>query len=364
MNIVEYAEALLERFDTTPFNPVDSLVLSQFSYFYFNDIVPGLSDPGSPVRIAELLKVEQFPQMLRNARDQSSNRRLLLALGMSPRFRDIRMCFYADIFDIAEQKQFAAVTYLLDDETAYIAYRGTDATFVGWKEDFNMTYTSPVPAQQEGARYLSEVAGRITHKLLVGGHSKGGNIAVYSAMEYSPSTGDRIIRVYSHDGPGFRDEIFTSEKYTNIKNRIHKTLPQSSLVGMLLQHQEDYFVVESKQFWIMQHDPLSWVVDKDDFHYTQSITSGAEHINTTISQWLAGIGDDKRELFITTLYGVVEAIGVVNFSDLNEDWHKKAAAALDAAKEIDPETRRFILGTIRSLAAMSVKNIRFPLRKE
>lgn len=273
------------------------------------------------------------------------------------------MCCYADSLDVAKQKQFAAVTFLLDEETAYVAYRGTDATFVGWKEDFNMAFISPVPAQQEGACYLNAVSERIPHKLMVGGHSKGGNVAVYSAMECQPSVQDRIVRVYSHDGPGFRDEIFTSEKYAAIKSRIHKTLPQSALVGMLLQHQEDFFVVESKQFWVMQHDPFSWAVEEDDFRYTQNITGGAEYINTTVSQWLSTLDDEKRELFITTFYGVIEAMGVVRFSDLTEDWQKKAASVLDAIKGIDPETKRFVLKTIISLVALSVKNLRFPLRK-
>ncbi len=177
-------------------------------------------------------------------------------------------------------------------------------------------------------------------------------------MECHPSIQDRIASIYSHDGPGFKDEIFTSEKYAQIKSRIHKTLPQSSLVGMLLHHQEDYIVVESKQFWIMQHDPFSWVVNKGDFKYAQNITGGAEHINVVISQWLSTLDDEKRELFVATLYSVIEAIGVVNFSDLTEDWYKKSVSALAAIKEIDTETKRFVFETLKSLFALYVKKLR------
>jgi len=360
MNIVDYVESKMDSFKNAQFNQVDSLILSQFSYVYFSNVVPSIQDQGEPVPIAELLKAENIPKMLHNVRDPKNNYRLLLALGMSPRFRNIRMCCYSDSLNITEQKQFAAVTYLIDDKNAYIAYRGTDSSFVGWKEDFNMAFISPIPAQQEGVLYLNFVAEKFPHMLMIGGHSKGGNIAVYSAMECHPSIQSRILKVYSHDGPGFKDEIFTSEKYGQIKAKIHKTLPQSSLVGMLLHHQEDYTVVESKQFWIMQHDPFSWVVNKDDFKYAENITGGAEHINIIINQWLSTLDDEKRELFVTTLYSVIESVGVVNFSDLTEDWYKNSNLALAAVKGIDTETKRFVFETLRSLFALYVKNLRIP----
>lgn len=360
MNIVDYVELQMENFETKKFNLVDSLVLSQFAYIHFGEVVPGLTDDKEPVRIGELLKAEHITNMLHHVRDAKSNQRLLLALGMSPRYRNIRMCCYMESFNKTEQKQFAAVTYLLDHETAYVAYRGTDSTIVGWKEDFNMAFISPIPAQQEGVSYLNAVAKKYDHVLMVGGHSKGGNVAVYSSMECQANIQDRIISIYSHDGPGFRDEVFTGEKYARVKTRIHKTLPQSSLVGMLLQHQEDYLVVESKEFWFMQHDPFSWVVDQGDFQYTEDITGGAEHINKVINQWLSSLDDEKRELFITTLYSVIESLGVVTFSDLTEDWHKKAKIAMESVRGIDAETKRFVFETIKLLVALYIKNIRFP----
>lgn len=360
MNIIEYTENQSERFENKEFGAVDSLVLSQFTYLYFNDVVP---EYNQPVRIAELLKAEYFGRMFNNVNFVKNAKSLLFALGMSPRFRDIQMCFYVDKFDAAEQKQFAAVTYLLDDDTAYIAYRGTDATFIGWKEDFNMAFILPVPAQRESVVYLNEVAENIPHKLLVGGHSKGGNLAVYSASECNPAVRERIAGIYSHDGPGFRDEFFTSYNYELIKPKIHKTLPQSSLVGMLLQQQEDYSVVESNQFWVMQHDAFSWEIESDDFRYLENITESAEHINKTVNQWLSELDDEKRELFVTSLYKVAEATGIVKFNELSEGWQKRAVLAMKAVKGIDPETKRFVSGTIKSLAALSLANLNHPLKR-
>ncbi len=357
MNIIDYVETNMDSFETLPFNQVDSLVLSQFIYINFAGFVPGLEEDREPIKISELLMAEHIPKMLDKVWAPDENYKLLLALGMSPRFRDIFMWNYSESIDITEEKQFTALTYLIDENNAYIAYRGTDLSLVGWKEDFNMAFLSPIPSQIEGTSYLDRVANKIPHKLILGGHSKGGNIAVYSAMECQPPIQSRIRNVFTHDGPGFKDEILTSEKYIRVKSKIKKTLPQFSLIGMLLHHQEDYLVVESKQFRIMQHDPFSWIVENKDFKYAEGITSGAEHINLVINKWLTTLDDEKLELFISTLYNIIESTGVTDFNDLSEDWFKKATLALGAIKETDEETKDFVSKTLKSFLSLYIKNL-------
>ncbi len=362
MNLVDYAQTTLDDLSAKPFNAVDSLILSQLAYLRFAEIVPGLADPSTSVRIAELLKAELIPRMLEGVRDPEHNHQLLMAVGMSPRYRDIRLAGYCEQFDLIEQKQFAAVTCLVDDHKAYVAFRGTDSTIVGWKEDFNMAFIAPVPSQVEGAIYLNGIAAAYPHDLMVGGHSKGGNIAVYAAMASNSAIRDRITAIYSHDGPGFREEVLASEAYSAVMDRVRKTLPQFSLVGMLLQQQENYRVVESRQLGILQHDPFSWVIRDGDFHYLEELANGAEHLDTVISQWLQRLDDERRELFVNTLYSVFESTGIVTFNDFSEERHQKARIALDNIRGIDGETRRFVFDTIRSLLALYVKNFRLPLK--
>lgn len=359
-NLIDYAEKEMARMSVKGFNAVDSLVLSQFSYIHFEPVVPGLFEAAAPVRLVDVLKAEFFDQMLRDVRDAESNRKLLFALAASPRFRDIQLNYYIDKVEPVLEKQFSALTFLLEDQTAYIAYRGTDANFIGWKEDFNMAFTSPVPSQEEGVVYLKTIAGWIPGPLRIGGHSKGGNIAVYSAMKCDAAVQDRIMGVYNHDGPGFKDSVFETPEFNKIKDRIHKTLPQSSLVGMLMQHQENYQVVESKRFGILQHDPFSWFVEEDDFRYAEKISLTALHRHKTIDQWLSGLSEEQRALFIDTLYQVIEATDSDTIYEFSEDWLKKALAMLNALKNIDPETMKFMGETINDLVRLSIKNIRLP----
>jgi len=356
-NIISYAAEQSDSFREKPLNAVDSLVLSQLSYLHFDGFVPGISDTAEAVSIAEIARKENTGTLFRGVRDRENNRKLFNALANSPRFRDIRMTYYVNKIDLNEEKQFSAVTYLLDDGTAYVAYRGTDATFVGWKEDFNMGFISPVPSQQEGVKYLNTVGYLAARELYVGGHSKGGNIAVYSAIKCHQHIRDSIIRVYNHDGPGFREEIFHCHGFLSIKDRIHKTIPQSSVIGMLLHNQENYYVVKSNRFWIMQNDPFSWLVVDGDFSYLRTVKNSTMFMNTTLNKWIGSLDDNNRELFADTLYKVIRATGDTSFYDLTDDWYNKAAAVLKAVKGIDEETKTFVLKTLSSLFVLAAKNL-------
>ena len=358
-NITEYVENNMNTFDAMAFNAVDSLVLSELSYIRFDNIVPSISDGRTPVKMRDLLKAELFASMFNSIRDTENHRRIFLAFSASPRFRNTCLDFYADISDPVLDKQFSAVTFFLEDNTAYIAYRGTDSSFVGWREDFNMAYMSSVPAQQEGVKYLNTVAGKMpsVRKLRVGGHSKGGNIAVYSAINCDLPVQERIETVYNHDGPGFKDNIFESTQFLAIQGRIHTTLPEEALIGMLLQHHEDYLVIKSSQHGVLQHDPFTWNVEDGDFCYVPKIKSGALIRSKTLNEWLNSLSDENRKLFIDALFQLLDKTEYKSVHELSESWQKGAASMLSMIKSSDPEIKRFIRKTMNELAHLSVKNL-------
>ena len=207
-NIIDYVAQEKDNFLDKAFNSVDILVLSQFSYLNLIGLVPDMSCVVKPVSIGEITHILKHYTLTNRVRDSESNLKLLHALANSPRFSNTKITFYVEKIDFQTEKQFSATTYLLEDGTAYIAFRGTDASFVGWKEDFNMAFISPIPSQEEGVKYVRAVGGILSCDLRIGGHSKGGNIAVYSAIKCDMSIKNRITHIFSHDGPGFSDEIF------------------------------------------------------------------------------------------------------------------------------------------------------------
>ena len=365
-DIIGYAENNLKPFETAGFNAVDSLVLSALAYIRYDNIVPSLTDKSKPVKLAELVKAELFASMFGNIRDTDSHRRLFFAVAASPRFRGACLNYYSSISDPVLEKQFCAVTFLLDDHTAFIACRGTDATFVGWREDFNMAYMSPIPAQEEGVRYLNAVAGEIpsVRELRVGGHSKGGNIAVYSAVKCDPAVRERIVQVYNHDGPGFKENLFQSKEFLGMKDKIHTTLPEESLIGMLMQHHEDYHVIKCSQHGVMQHDPFCWTVEQDDFSYVRKLRKSALIRSVSLNECLNTISDEKRKMVIDALFELLEKTEYGSFRELSAEWQKKPAPMLSLLRDTDPEVRKIIMQTMNELAQVSVKNLFKQIKKQ
>ena len=373
-NILTYVQTELRLFSERPFSAVDSLVLAELAYVRFDGVVPGFQRLRRGVRLRDLYKAELmgvlFPSLPAEERAAISGGRypassqnryaLLAAAAMSPRFRDIRLRFYAEEQDDARMQQFAAVTFLLPGREAFIAFRGTDSSLTGWKEDFNMALISPIPSQEAAAKYLAAVGRRLFFRraLMTGGHSKGGNLAVYAAMTAPPELQKRIAAVYNHDGPGFRTGVLDNPGYRAIEPRIVKILPQSSIVGMLLSDSDDYAVVESRRFGPMQHDAFSWEVKDGNFVYAEKLTDGAEYMNRTLKAWLESMPDAQRQALIEALFHVLESAGADTIEDIVEGRMKSLRALISQYRSLDADTRKMIARLVRALLKLSLKNIR------
>lgn len=353
-NIVSYAEDNLDTLTARPFGGVDSLILSWVSYMHFPLNVPSLHNwVGVPLK--DLFRAEYFPQLFQGVWDKENSRRLFTALAASPRFRDIQVMGFTEQMDPGQEKQFAAVAFQLTPDLCYVAFRGTDSSLVGWKEDFNMAFQHPVPSQTEAARYLTKAASHCAGEILVGGHSKGGNLAVYSAAAVSPQIQARIRKVYSHDGPGFLETFLQSPGFLAIEPKIEKTLPQSSIVGLLLDHREDCQVVRSNRLSFLQHDPFSWVVEGTAFSYDQ-LTADAKYWDRTLDDWLRRLSEEERERFVESLYSILTSVDIADFAEFRAGWQKNLPALMHAAANLDPDTRIFLFRVIKELASVSLRN--------
>ncbi len=258
----EYADVSLTD---EPMSDVDSLVLCQFSYLKFDGLVPSVMENAHSVSLQQLYEHPDYEKLYGDERYEKENRALFEAMRRCARFRNMKLNCYINIIENQAdfETQFSAVTFLLEDGAMYVAYRGTDETIVGWKEDFNMAFLSPVPGQEFAIKYLNMVTERLPRDFYIGGHSKGGNLAVYAAMNCDPSVQERIIKIYSMDGPGFRPEVLERCDFSRIEAKTCKILPHSSMVGMLFEKDIRYQVVESRTFGLAQHNPFTWLVRTD-----------------------------------------------------------------------------------------------------
>lgn len=354
-NMVDYAEMTLPTVSEKPFCVVDSLILGQFSAFKLEHTA-ARHPKWKGVTIAQLADDENFDKMFVDIWNPEGSKRMLRAMAKNPRFRDAVVKGYSTETDDDLQKQFAAVCVQFTPELCYVVFRGTDSSVTGWKEDFNMAFQSPVPSQTEAVRYLNNAARHCTGKLIVGGHSKGGNLAVYSSAFAKPSVKRRIQKIYSHDGPGFLPSVLDSDEFRSVCDRIDKTVPQSSFVGMLLESQEKFRVVKSNRQSIMQHDPFSWEVKDFDLVPVASLTATATYLDATLSGWLGGISAEHRKRLVDLIFSFLDTQNVTSGDDVINDPKKYAKLAMRAVNKEEPETRQFVKQTIRALISLGIKN--------
>ena len=326
--------------EAAPFNDVDNLILSRLSFIPFEGVVPRLFDQSiSLVKAAKLIKAAKNPAPDFIMREDPN---LLHAAANCKRFGDMQLSGFINHIDTTAQKQFAAVVFQLQDDSIYIAFRGTDKTLVGWKEDFNMSFMTSVPAQEHALGYLENAAAFFPNKMHIGGHSKGGNLAVYSSAFCSQNVQDRIIKVYNNDGPGFHNEVISQPGYARIRDRTNTFVPQTSVVGMLLEHEEKYTIIHSTEIGLMQHDLYSWEVMRDHFICLDNVSSSSKFIDQTLKTWVTQMTPDERGDFIDALYSIIATTEAKTFSDLTGQWHKNALLILKSIMNMNENMRNAI----------------------
>lgn len=329
-------------------NDVDGLILSWLSYVPFGGIVSRRFSESVLLAEAAAAFLKK-PASQRNDSLNQQDMALLRAMGESRRFGSLRLCGYLSRIDHAAQTQFGAITVALGNGSCFVSYRGTDDTLVGWKEDFNMAFLMPVPAQMAALRYLERAADVVAGALVLGGHSKGGNLAAFAAALCPPEVQDRIVRVYCNDSPGFPEEMAARQGYQSIRGRLATFVPQSSVIGLLLEHDEGYTVVHSDQTGIMQHSPFSWEVMRDHFVCLDGITKSGQFVDKTVSRWLAAMTPEQREKVVDALYAALLETQATTITELTAKWFRNAGVIRKSFQHMDEDTRQLMADTFNLL---------------
>ncbi len=358
-NIIDYLKREFRCFDEAPITDVDSLVLACLSYFRLpEEAKEARAWRGVPLH--EIFRADWFDRMTEGLWDPEGLVSLLTAVVASPRFRGIHLSSYVSETSEEQEKQFAACALRLPTGDVYVSFRGTDNSLVGWKEDFNMAFETGVPSQRRAAQYLERVARRAKGRIYMGGHSKGGNLAVYAASHCKPATFDRIERVFSHDGPGFMGETLASSDFTERCFKVSKTVPESSLIGMMFEHQEDHAVVRSTSVGALQHDPFSWVVEGDSFAQADGLSKSAGYFDESINQWVCSMSREERAGFVNTLFSVLYAGGQETLAGLKGNLPETLPAMLSQLAGLDEEQRGYLLRAVAGLLRAFAPEVELP----
>lgn len=325
---------------TDPFNEIDGMILSRFAYAFFGLVME---------QKADFIRLKDIAGMLLDYPDMASivlegdDMRLYRRMAECPRFCNMMVGNFVDLFDKVQEIQFSAYTVKLDENSYCAVYRGTDNTVVGWKENMNMGFTSPLMSQKLAVEYLNDFAQSHEGNLFLAGHSKGGNLASYAAAFCRQDVQERIIGVYNYDGPGFHEAVLEAEGFRVICDRIHTFVPQASLVGVLLGHKEEHRVIHSLDFrGPVQHNMYSWEVRGNHFVYEEKTTSASQFFNQTLKEWLAKMDMEQREKFVEALYSVISETNDRTLNGMKENWLENSKLIIKSLAHMDEESRGII----------------------
>lgn len=348
-------------FIQSPFSRVDALILCQITYLNFDGLLKD-SDFSSSLTLSELAENFKNSADFEKRSDagvliNSKTAPFFLDMAKTERFKDVKITGYCSKIDLSVEEQFAAASYKLPDGTNFICYRGTDDTIVGWKEDFNLAIEDEVPAQKDAVEYLELAAENLKGGLRLGGHSKGGNLAVYAGSKAEKKILKRIVAIYNNDGPGFSEEKVNSKEFLKIEEKIDSCYPQFSIVGMLFHHIGKRSFVESDETGVMQHDPFSWHILGKDFVLVKNNDYGSKFFHDTFNEWISKLEPKQREVFIDSVFKIIESTDAKTNSELEANFAKNSVKILKAINKLEPEMRKICKETIIELFKTGHSNL-------
>ncbi|HFI0127230.1 TPA: DUF2974 domain-containing protein [Streptococcus suis] len=351
-NLLNYIEeSQYDSFYDQPLNKLDILALTELSYLPFDKLV-STSFTENGIRLDHL--AEHFEATYQNDFPPFSmvtkNRLALFALlAKSIRFKSIKAFGFVDDYQLDQEQQFAAISYRLDRQTVLTCFRGTDDTIIGWKEDFQMTYMDEIPAQRSASDYLEKIMSSQMENFYIAGHSKGGNLALYSASKQSSDLQERIVAIYPFDAPGLHKKHLEAPGYQAIQNRIYPLIPQNSIVGMMLETPENAQIVQSNTIGLLQHITFSWEIEGTDFKSAPALTSDSLQTDQTLKTWTASLTDEELKDFFDLFFGIFIQAGIERFSDITVNPLQKLQEMDRLRKELSPQEADMMDKLIRLL---------------
>ena len=367
--ILDYVKSEKRPFSEFPFNHIDALVFAEATYFQWEYLLHNIWTREWPYQISESMlfsempKSQEMPLFGQYAADTENNLKMIDILRISPRYKDVAISHLCARTNDQEQIQFAAMCFHLPDNICFVAFRGTDGTLVGWKEDFNLSYMPETEGQRRAAEYLNAHFSGQSISIRVGGHSKGGNLAMYAAVCAEKAVRDRIIAVYNNDGPGFLKEFTETEAYRDMVPRFICTVPEKAVIGTLLNSKAFQHVVKSTASGIFQHDGFSWNVLGNRFVEVDRRSDSSIALEMTLHQWLEEQNESNRRTFVNTMFGLLESTGRSTIGEIKGDLPGSLATMWKMLETMNKEQRELVWNMIMQFLAAGGDTILQEMRK-
>lgn len=346
-------------FSEREFNPVDALALNQLAYADFLD---------SNINLKEACKnyIEKYDQEHVEFGLSENVPKLIREISTSIRYQNIILKRQQVVFDEQALIQFGAITFELEDKSLFIAFRGTDSTIIGWKENLKMTYESHLPCQDLAKNYFKEememiplkkyffglIKRKVYPNIYISGHSKGGYLAMYAYMsnqEYE----SYIQHVYNFDGPDFRDDIY--QEMQEVKyDKITNYQPQQSIIGRILNHQEKSVIVQADGVGLESHDPFEWYMDTNNYVFANEHTKESDETLQFIDEILMSKSDEEKKKCADLIFSLFDSLDIQTISDMSKLGFKQGWIGLKELTHMNSEERKFILDVVNFIRVQTL----------
>ena len=354
MNLISYIEKYGNKtFDDKPLNEVDKLILSNLSYVDFKHIVAKNS-------FIKIRLEEAGEEFFSNNYDKGKKIlavkggiKLLKAMYKTARYKDLLLFNYESIINDVEQ--FSALSIEIKPKLVYVSFEGTDDLVIGWKEDFEMCYKFPVKSQRSAINYMNAHFTFKDCKLILGGHSKGGNLSLVAAMYSNFLVRNKIIEIYSYDGQGLLEEQLNSSRYKKIEDRFIHVIPNNSVVGLML-YSTNNRVIKTNYVGVLSHFALNWQVDENDL-IDDELKKSSIDLKNRMDKWLEKYNKEEKEKFVEEIFEVFNKNNITSlmqiahnpkmFIKLLNDTSKVDSTASIMFKEFVDMVRTFFFKNVK-----------------
>lgn len=350
MGMFRYAMTEQRGLSSYPLNKVDLLILCWLAFFDYRN-----EDIVLPMRLGDIASVPEFANSDRPfipSFHPAKSRRLMEFIRYSLRFKDIVLIDYMAETNTYEDVQFSACAYQVRDKVV-VAFSGTDTSYVGWKEDFSLSYKDDIVSYKYARTFLQRVLAFTEGDVIVVGYSKGGNVASNTVMT---NDDPRIKRVYSFDGPGFREEVLNERISPTAMEKIEKFIPQSSLVGVLFNSEKEARFIRATMPPIVQHDPFSWAVKNGDFVYLKKRSISSSYLDRAFNGWVKSLTPEEREKFTEIAFGALNDLKAPDLLAFSKTFLLQTGPLMKAYSSLSKKDRKFF----NSVVSRLVKNFLRP----
>lgn len=336
-------------FARDPFNEVDNLVLSELAYIDFS---PVTGEPGNGVTLREAYRIMSEGNIKTELNLSHDPWPLLEAAAGTERFGNIICDYYINIIDQETTMQFSSTVFILGEMNSFVAFRGTDDTLVGWREDFLTYYQSQNAGQTESVEYLNHIMSELDGDVILGGHSKGGNLAIFGGAFCDEGYRKRIRRIYSNDGPGFNDSVTNTSEYRDVLEKVELIIPESSIISLILSNKPDRVIIQSSvNGGVQQHNPYTWEVEGSKFVRADEQSKDSIFVDEHLTRWVDSMDMKEKEHLVTAFFDAMESTGAETLGELPDGKLKMNIALHRAMKKMDITVQEDVKNALKKFAS-------------